>query len=108
MTRRRLALVGAAALAAAGAPTIAEARDPLVQPEGCSLLSRFNSCRTWSPGPVATPTDGPLTDTLPDDPLDLPKDPLGIDAAPPKQRAPLLTPARDRLGGTKNPLGVGQ
>lgn len=107
MAPGRLAFV-AVALVALGLPTAAQARDPLVPPEGCSLLSRFNSCRTWTPGPVGSATDGPLTDTLPEGPLDPPKDPLGIDAEPPKQRAPLLTPAKDRLGGTKDPLGVGQ
>jgi len=92
----RLALV-AAALAALALPMAAEARDPLVAPEGCSPTSRLNSCQTRSPAPVRS-TDGPLTDTLPDGQLDPPKNPLGIDAAQPKARAPLLTPAKDRLG----------
>ena len=70
---------------------------------------RLNSCRTRSPTPVGDPTDGPLTDALRDGPLDLPEDPLGIDAPQPQPRAPLLTPARDRLGvRTKDPLGVGR
>ena len=93
----------AAALVALALPTVAEARDPLVPPEGCSPTSRLNSCQTRSPAPVGDPTDGPLTDTLPDGPLDPPKDPLGIDAAQPKPRAPLLTPAKDRLGWDEGP-----
>ena len=107
MTTARLgiAVVGVAAILW---PIAAEARDPLFPAEGCSPTSRVNSCSTRSPAPVGGPTDGPLTDTLRDDPLDPPDDPLGIDAVQPKPRAPLLTPAKDRLGGTKNPLGIGR
>lgn len=87
----------------------AAARDPLLPPKGCSPTNKFNSCRIWAPTPIGDPTDGPLTHTLRDGPLDQPKDPLGLDPAPSKQRAPLLAPAKDRLGvGTKNPLGVGK
>lgn len=87
----------------------AEARDPLFSPEGCSPTSRFNSCTTRAPAPIGDPTDGPLTDALRNGPLDPPQDPLGIDAPKPKPRAPLLTPAKDRLGvGTKDPLGLGK
>lgn len=108
MTARVRFGLAAAGLVALAWPTVAGARDPLSPPEGCSSTSRFNACRTWAPGPIGDPTDGPLTDTVRDGPLDPPKDPLGFDPAPQKPRAPLLTPARDRLGGTKNPLGIGQ
>lgn len=103
----RFGLLAAAALVLAW-PTEAAARDPLFPPEGCSPDSRFNSCQTRSPVPIGNPTEGPLTDTLPDGLLDPPKDPLGFDPIPQRTRGPLLTPTRDRLGGgNKNPLGVG-
>jgi hypothetical protein len=104
--QRRLVLAGLVALAW---PTLVEARDPLFPPEGCSPTGLVNSCHTWAPAPIGDPTDGPLTDTLRDGPLDPPEDPLGLDGVQPKARAPLLTPAKDRLGvGTKDPLGVGR
>ncbi len=105
----RLGLAAAGALVALAWPTVGAARDPLFPSEGCSPTSRLNSCRTWAPAPIGDPTDGPLTDTLRDGLLDPPDDPLGIDAPPPRQRGPLLTPAKDRLGvGPRDPLGVGR
>lgn len=103
--RLGIAAVGLFALAL---PTATEARDPLFPSQGCSPTSRLHSCRTWAPGPIGNPTDGPLTDSLREGPLDPPKDPLGFDPIPQKTRGPLLTPTRDRLGGgNRNPLGVG-
>jgi hypothetical protein len=92
-----------ACLLALAWPALAEARDPLFPPEGCSPTSLVNSCRTRAPAPIGDPTDGPLTDTLRDGPLDPPKDPLGLDPIQPKSRGPLLAPAKDRLG-----IGNGQ
>jgi len=104
----RFGLMAAGMLALAW-PTDAGARDPLFPPEGCSPTSRLNSCRTRTPAPVGNPTYGPLTDTVGDGLLDPPKDPLGLDPIPQKSRGPLLSPTRDRLGGSKrNPLGVGR
>jgi hypothetical protein len=94
----------AAWLAALALPVIAEARESLFPPAGCSATSRINPCPTRTlPAPVGDPTDGPLTDALRDGPLDPPKDPLGFDPIEPAPRGPLLTPAKDRLG-----VGSGQ
>jgi hypothetical protein len=96
-------------LVASGWPSPSDARDPLFPPDGCSPTGIVNSCRTWAPAPVGDPTEGTLTDALREGPLDPPDDPLGIDAPAPRQRAPLLTPARDRLGVVpRDALGVGR
>jgi hypothetical protein len=78
---------------------IAEARESLFPPAGCTATSRINPCPTRAlPTTVGDPTDGPLTDALREGPLDPPKDPLGLDPIERVSPGPLLTPARDRLG----------
>jgi hypothetical protein len=76
---------GALALAAIGAlfagDATAQVRSSLFPKEGCSSLSRTNPCNTRRlPGPMGDPTDGPLTDSLRQGPLDRKPDPLGFDA----------------------------
>jgi hypothetical protein len=93
-------MIGAALVMVAGAPAAdAQTRQSLFPAEGCSPASRINPCaRRALPAPAGDPTDGPLTDALNSGPLDPPKDPLGFDAPAPAPRAPLLAPAKDRLG----------
>ena len=76
---------GALALAIIGAllagDAAAQVRSSLFPREGCSSLSRTNPCNTRRlPSPLGDPTDGPLTDSLRQGPLDRKPDPLGLDA----------------------------
>lgn len=99
-----LAVAGATLSLMVAAAAEAQTRQSLFPPEGCSPTSRINPCakRTLK-SPMGDPNQGPLTDPFDTDPLDPPKDPLGFDAPLPSPRAPLLSPARDRL----NPGGKG-
>jgi hypothetical protein len=90
-------VASAVIVGAAGAE--AQTRQSLFPQEGCSPTSRINPCPTRSfQSPMGDPSSGPLTDPFETDPLDPPKDPLGFDAPLPAPRAPLLSPAKDRLG----------
>ena len=87
-----------AVLATVAVGVEAQTRESLFPQEGCSPTSRINPCPTRAPqSPMGDPGGGPLTDPFETGPLDPPKDPLGFDARQPSPRAPLLSPAKDRL-----------
>ena len=75
----------------------AQLRESLFPRDDCSPHSRLNPCSRSIPRPSVDATEGPLTDALRHQPLDMDSDPLGLDSPPPPRAGVKLLPVGDLL-----------